>query len=104
MRIRARFISALIPALLLVALFAGTAFAQEGASAQPSPSFSKPGQLNLDKGGICAPWHRCAAYMGIGLTGLTFLALLAGYMVQSKGFDTLEHKQGNPEGVKTSRE
>lgn len=103
MRIRARSISALLTALFIVALFSSAAFAQE-ASPSASPGFSKPAQIVNEKGGICAPWHRCAAYMGIGLTGLTFLALLAGYMIQSKGFETLEHKQGSPEGVKTSRE
>jgi len=52
-----------------------------------------------EKGGYCAPWHRCVAYAALGLAGISTVLFGLGYAVQSRGFDKLEHKQGNPEGV-----
>lgn len=56
-------------------------------------------QETAGPGGICAPWHRCLAYGGLGLAIIGTLGLFLGYLVQRRGFDKLEHRQGNPEGV-----
>lgn len=55
-------------------------------------------------GGICAPWHRCIAYGSLGLAAVATLLFGVGYLVQARGFNKLEHKQGNPEGVPAPKE
>lgn len=75
-------------------LTTATAFAQ---SPSPSAGVSEPVG---PQPGICAPWHRCLAYGLVGLVLLASLAFLAGYMVQRKGFGSLQHRQGQPGGVK----
>jgi hypothetical protein len=50
--------------------------------------------------GFCAPWHRCLAMGTLGLALLTILAMLLGYLIQRRGFEKVEHRQGNPEGVR----
>lgn len=68
-----------------VGLLAAPAYAQT-----PSPS---------PKGGICAPWHHCVAeaFMAAVVLYLAFVGI--GYMIQRKGFDKVEHRQGNPDGI-----
>ena len=56
------------------------------------------------EGGICAPWHACVAYGALAMAGGAVLVFGLGYLVQSRGFDKLEHKQGNPEGVPVGKE
>lgn len=73
-------------------LTTATAFAQ---SPEPSVAASTGPQP-----GLCAPWHRCLAYGLVGLVLLAAFAFLAGYMVQRKGFGSLQHRQGQPGGVK----
>ena len=85
---------ALVPALLLVLCIAGTAVAQESPS--PSPVVAS---ATGAKAGFCSPWHHCVALGTIGLAGLATLALLAGFAYQSRGFDTMEHRMGSPQGV-----
>lgn len=111
MRSHARTIHVLLCALIVALSVASPALAQDvtdGATpttaGSPSPEFTKPGAAPAPPGGICAPWHRCAAWAGLGMAVLFGLAIAAGYMIQSKGFEQLEHKQGTPEGVKASRE
>jgi len=79
-------------ALLLLMTAVGPAFAQVLDEA-PTP-----------EPGICAPWHRCIAYGAIGMAVITVLLFGVGYLVQSRGFHKLEHKQGNPEGVPAKRD
>jgi hypothetical protein len=80
--------------LFTIALPVG-AFAQS-----PSPAASPAGP----EPGLCAPWHKCMA-MGAGLlTVLLLLALAAGYLVQQRGFDTIEHRMGQPQGVPAKKE
>jgi len=49
--------------------------------------------------GFCAPWHRCLAFGGLGIAVLAILALGVGFLIQRRGFDKIEHRQGNPDGV-----
>lgn len=56
------------------------------------------------EGGICAPWHACVAFGALAMAGVAVLVFGLGYMVQSRGFGKLEHKQGNPEGVPVGKE
>lgn len=81
---------------LVSVLSAGTATAQELPKYTPATAEAEPG-------GYCAPWHRCIAYLGLGMAGVTVLMFGLGFVFQSRGFDRLEHKQGNPEGVSTSK-
>ena len=75
----------------MVLLFAAPAFAQ---AATP-----------VKKGGYCAPWHRCVAYGVMGIIVLYLLMTAAMYAFQRRGFDKVEHRQGNPEGIaKTGKE
>lgn len=79
-------------------LTTATAFAQS-----PSPSPTATATSTAAAGpqpGLCAPWHRCLAFGLVGLVLLAGLAMLAGYMIQRKGFDSLQHRQGQPGGVK----
>ncbi|MFP5225016.1 MAG: hypothetical protein ACLGH3_05625 [Actinomycetota bacterium] len=66
--------------------------------ASPLSAFAQDAQA--DAPGICAPWHRCLAIGGVGMVALAILALLVGYLIQRRGFDKVEHRQGNPEGVR----
>lgn len=89
-RIRA-LIRASIAAAGLVLVLTTPAFAQ----ASPSPS---------PKGGLCAPWHHCLGYL-VGGVVILYLVLTAGmYAFQRRGFNKVEHRQGNPEGVPTKEE
>jgi hypothetical protein len=88
MRLLRRLLPLLVAVLWLVP--AGTALAQE---LPKLPTTAPP------KGGYCAPWHRCVAYGALALAAGVTLLFGVGYLVQGRGFDTLEHKQGNPEGV-----
>jgi hypothetical protein len=76
---------------VLLALTAGPSFAQLTPSPKASP-------------GLCAPWHKCLAQGFMLLVVLYVLMMGAMYMWQRRGFDKLEHKQGNPEGVPAKRE
>ena len=84
------FVRAALLAVVLVFAMAAPLAAQEEPPITP---------VVEQKGGICAPWHRCLAYGGIAITVLTLGALGVGYLVQSKGFDTLEHRMGQPQGA-----
>lgn len=92
-----RFMRRFLPVLMLVLtlLPAGIASAQELPSLPTAPP---------PEGGYCAPWHRCAAYLGLGMAGVAVLLFGVGYLVQSRGFDKLEHKQGNPDGVPVGKD
>ena len=85
------FVRASIAAAGLVLLLATPAFAQ--VSSSPSP-----------KGGLCPPWHRCVAYLTLGVVVLYILLTAGMYALQRRGFDKVEHRQGNPEGVPTKKE
>lgn len=84
------FVRAAIAAGGLVLLLATPAFAQT-----PSPA-AKPG--------YCAPWHHCVAYLTLGVVVLYLLLTAGMYALQRRGFDKVEHRQGNPEGVPTKKE
>jgi hypothetical protein len=84
------FVRAAIAAAGLVLALATPAFAQS-----PSPA---------PKGGLCAPWHHCLAYLTLGLVVLYLLLTAGMYVFQRRGFDNVEHRQGNPEGVPTKKE
>jgi hypothetical protein len=79
--------------LLVILVTAQATFAQT-----PQPSAS-PSATAVAKG-ICAPWHRCLALGTMAITVLLILVLGVGYLVQRRGFDKIEHRQGNPEGIK----
>ena len=85
------FVRAAFLAVIVVFAMASPLAAQE-----PEPPI-KPEVVQ--EGGICAPWHRCLAYGGMALTVITLGALGIGYMIQSKGFDTMEHRMGQPQGA-----
>jgi hypothetical protein len=85
------FVRASIAAAGLVLLLATPAFAQ----VTPSPAA---------KGGLCAPWHRCVAYLTLGVVVLYILLTAGMYALQRRGFDKVEHRQGNPDGVPTKKE
>lgn len=87
------FVRAALLAFVLLTTLAVPALAQTGS---PEPPI-KP--TPVEEGGYCAPWHRCVAYAGVGLTVITLGALGLGYMIQSKGFDKVEHKMGQPQGA-----
>jgi len=89
-RIRA-LIRASIAAAALVLVLTTPAFAQ----VTPSPPA---------KGGYCAPWHHCLAYLTLGVVALYLLLTAAMYAWQRRGFNKVEHRQGNPEGVPTKEE
>ena len=74
-----------IVSVFAVGLFAAPAYAQS-----PAP---------VIKGGLCAPWHHCVAeaFMGMVVLYLAFVGI--GYLIQRKGFDKVEHRQGSPDGV-----
>jgi hypothetical protein len=86
-------IRAVLVAVCAVALLAAPALAQT--SPNPSPS--------VDKGGLCAPWHHCVAEAFMGLTVLVVLLIGLGYMIQRRGFETVAHRQGSPDGVAVER-
>lgn len=96
-RIRS-FVRAALLSVAMLFVLAVPAFAQ---TASPEPPI-KP--TPVDPGGYCAPWHRCVAYAGIGLTVVTLGALGLGYMIQSKGFDRVEHRMGQPQGITVKEE
>lgn len=77
--------------ILLVIVVSGTAFAQ---GLEPPPAPAK---------GFCAPWHKCLAIATLGMAVLGCAALFLGYLLQRRGFDRIEHRQGNPEGVNVER-
>lgn len=89
-----RFFASIALAAVLT-LFSAPAFAQELPKLETAPP---------PQGGYCAPWHRCVAYATLAAAGLGVLAFGLGYVVQQKGFNRLEHRQGNPEGVPVSKE
>lgn len=91
----------LIALAMCAAMLSGAAFAQS-----PKPGeFKKPGEPPpAAPPGVCAPWHRCAAYGLIGAGGLYLLFLGAQFMYQKRGFDTIEHRMGSPEGVAAKKE
>jgi len=97
MRPIARLTRLLLVSAMFVAMLAGAAFGQE---TSPGGEDRKPGDpAPTPPPGICAPWHQCVAYGLVG-SGVLYLLFLGGqYWYQSRGFDTLEHKQGNPDGV-----
>ncbi|MGZ4104612.1 MAG: hypothetical protein ACXVQY_03085 [Actinomycetota bacterium] len=85
------FVRAAIAAGGLVLVVATPAFAQT-----PSAPPAKPG--------YCAPWHHCVAYLTLGIVVLYLLLTAGMYALQRRGFDKVEHRQGNPEGVPTKKE
>lgn len=86
--------------LLFVLVTAQTALAQ-APSTSPSSSAGATGTAAAEVAkGVCAPWHRCLAMGALGLAVLTVLMIGLGWMIQRRGFDKVEHKQGNPEGVR----
>lgn len=85
---------ALTPLLLLL-VTAQTALAQE---TSPSPVVESTA-TEVAKG-FCAPWHRCLAMGSLGLAVLIVLVFGLGFLIQRRGFDRIEHRQGNPEGIK----
>ncbi|HEX9713502.1 MAG TPA: hypothetical protein VGB52_13245 [Actinomycetota bacterium] len=96
---RARsFVRAALLSVALLFVLATPALAQTGS---PEPPI-KP--TPAEAGGYCAPWHRCVAYAGVGLAVLTLGALGLGYMIQSKGFDRVEHRMGHPQGAPVKKE
>lgn len=95
-----RSLMAVFVPLVLFLVTAQTALAQTpsttpsaggGNGAEPAAEVAK---------GVCAPWHRCLAMGALGLTILTILMIGIGYLIQRRGFDKIEHRQGNPEGVR----
>jgi hypothetical protein len=90
-RLRA-FIRASIASFGLVLVLATPAFAQVQISPKPKP------------GGYCAPWHHCVAYLTLGVVVLYLLLTAGMYGLQRRGFNKVEHRQGNPEGVPTNKE
>jgi hypothetical protein len=81
--------------------FLGLVFALSGAFAAPAWAQELP-KLQTESpapGGYCAPWHRCAAYLSVGLAAGIVAIFGLGYVIQSRGFHTMEHRQGNPDGV-----
>lgn len=69
-----------------------------------SPVMAQPKEAPGQPPGLCAPWHKCLAQASLGLVVLYLLFLGAMYMIQRRGFDKVEHRQGNPDGVPTKRE
>jgi hypothetical protein len=90
-RLRA-FVRAAIASFGLVLVLTTPAFAQVQLSPPPK------------KGGYCAPWHHCVAYLTLGVVALYLLLTAGMYAFQRRGFDKVEHRQGNPEGVPTKKE
>jgi hypothetical protein len=76
---------AMVVAALAIGLLAAPAYAQS-----PSPSA---------KGGLCAPWSHCLAGLFMILTILFVAFVGLGYLIQRRGFDKVEHRQGSPDGV-----
>lgn len=75
-----------LAAVLILAFSPTSAFAQEAPAVEP---------------GICAPWHRCLAMGTLGLALIAIAVLGLGFMIQRKGFNKIEHRQGSPDGVET---
>ena len=80
----------MVAAAGLVLALTSPAFAQS-----PSPT---------QKGGYCAPWHHCLAYLTLGIVGLYLLFVGGMFVFQRRGFDRVEHRQGHPEGVASKEE
>ncbi|MFN2613950.1 MAG: hypothetical protein ABR552_03925 [Actinomycetota bacterium] len=87
---RMRFIFTSLLATAMVLTVSGTASAQPKAAPKPKP-------------GICAPWHRCIAEALIVAVVGYVLFTMAMYAYQRRGFNAVEHKQGNPDGVPVKR-
>jgi hypothetical protein len=66
-----------------------------------TPAFAQVTTAPTPKPGLCAPWHHCVAYGVLAIVVLYLLMTAAMYAFQRRGFDKVEHKQGNPEGVPT---
>lgn len=75
---------ALVCGGVFLALAAAPALAQEGT---PSP-------VQVPEGG--PGWTYYMAYGTIAIAGLALLAALAGYLVQSRGWERRESKKGGP--------
>lgn len=86
-------IRAMIVAGAATLLVAVPAYAANPIAPKPAPA-----------GGLCAPWHVCVAEASIAVLGLYMLFTAGMYLFQRRGFDTVEHKQGHPEGVPVKRE
>jgi hypothetical protein len=69
-----------------------------------TPAFAQVTGSPAAKPGLCAPWHRCVAYLTLGVVVLYVLLTAGMYALQRRGFDKVEHRQGNPEGVPTKKE
>jgi hypothetical protein len=67
-----------------------------------TPAFAQLTPAPVKKGGLCAPWHECVAYGVLAIVVLYLLMTAAMYAFQRRGFDKVEHRQGNPEGVAKS--
>jgi hypothetical protein len=69
-----------------------------------TPAFAQAPSSPPAKGGYCAPWHHCLAYLTLGIVVLYLLLTVGMYAWQRRGFNKVEHRQGNPEGVPTNKE
>ena len=65
-----------------------------------TPAFAQT-TAPVKKPGYCAPWHHCIAYAIMGVVVLYVLLTAGMYAFQRRGFDKVEHRQGNPDGVPT---
>jgi hypothetical protein len=70
-----------------------------GPAASPSAPPPPIAPVPVPKPGICAPWHKCVAGGALATVVLYLIATGGMYMIQRKGFDTLEPRQGSPRGV-----
>lgn len=68
----------------------------------PATAFAQGSPPVVDKG-VCAPWHRCLAFGTMGLAVVAILGLGLGFMLQRRGFDKIEHRQGSPDGVEVEK-
>jgi hypothetical protein len=69
-----------------------------------TPAFAQVSTPSTPKPGLCAPWHHCVAYLTLGVVVLYLLLTAGMYAFQRRGFDKVEHRQGNPEGVPAKKE
>jgi len=98
MRFLQRCAAAALAGLFAAMLLISPAIAQ---TATPSPAFPPIpiAPVPAEKPGICAPWHKCIAEGTLVAVGLYLFATAGMYMIQRRGFDSIQPRQGNPRGV-----